>query len=1401
MASAPQRRMTSHVIAPLGGAGTGLNPFARGGMREAPVPIEVDYDGGAVGGGDDHDGGGEYEAPAQDVDAGDSAMVDTSRVTEELDEAPAPRAAPVLRVAASVRRVADAAAAPAVAAPAPLQKKASPLSVAELSGATDAAASARALNAAASAPVSALGALDNAPGAAGTSKRALTFDRIKNRKDEVAETCLFYWLDVYEDQWKAPGILHVFGKVLANESAVLGALRHNDRVRALKEQRAEKELAAAAAPPGASASTAKGAEDDDESELVQGSTLPAIVPVPAGEYVSACVTISGFNRVMFVLPREHNTHTGEAVEPMDVYNEFTSRLKSVIPAGKGSFGMKKVSRSYAFELAGVPRESSDYMKLKYSATFPALPADISGATFSRIFGAATTSTEHFLLKRRLKGPCWLRLVGVKNNAAPVSHCAVDLTVDDPKGVCVYGSIHPKREKGQAAISSSVSALRSASERAVIGEWPLAVPPPELVVVSLSLKTQVAPRGHSHEIVAAALVVHSHVSLDGASVEDRSATQTLALLRPIGSTGLPPSFRSLIAKEPNIKAMHDERALLNVLLAHIERIDPDVLCGHNISGFDLDVLLHRLGANKISTWSRIGRLRRSQMPRTASGVGGREQFTGVVAAGRLICDTYLAARELLLKETTYTLSALSRGHLRVERTDIDPLDVPRYMTTGEDCVKLARHTDNDAWLAMRLMFRLQVLPLTKQLTNLAGNLWSRSLKGARAERIEYLLLHEFHRTSVPPYTKFIVPDKAGWSENKKAVEDEEGASDDEGAGRKGKRTATGSGTAARAAKGRSKPAYAGGLVLEPKKGLYDKFVLLLDFNSLYPSIIQEYNICFTTVDRPLKDSSGAPAPSTTKKVAKKAGSKRKSGEGAADGEGDTEAPPPPDEDADDDDGEDAFVLPPLPDEARHPEPGVLPRVIRHLVQERRKVKSQEKSERDPAKKASLDIRQKALKILANSMYGCLGFSSSRFYAKPIAALVTSQGREILQNTVNMARDKFNLEVIYGDTDSVMIHTNSVDIAAVRDMGRSLISAVNKLYKHLEIDIDGIFSHMLLLKKKKYAALKLNVGPGDIVSETREVKGLDMVRRDWCVLSKKLGETVLDIILASKRSKDEVVDGASTDAHAPNTRPWTPPSRLPPPAPPAPRTFIPTDLHSTLADVAKRAREGMIPIESFVITKGLNKSPHDYPDVKGQPHLQVALTMLKQGKTVNVGDHIPYVICTQAAGSVDLGVSASPVSLGAGSPPPPSSYSPAVPPSTAASGHSPEPATVSPIPIPLSEPPASASPGSPPQFEASPSDDAAAKHAAAVERNAAAAGGGGAGGSSSKVVATPAAQRAWHPEDFKKAGGRLTIDVEWYLSQQVRCPCACTRPLRLPLFHPSLLHLIRHRSCRPSPVCVK
>jgi DNA polymerase alpha subunit A len=91
------------------------------------------------------------------------------------------------------------------------------------------------------------------------------------------------------------------------------------------------------------------------------------------------------------------------------------------------------------------------------------------------------------------------------------------------------------------------------------------------------------------------------------------------------------------------------------------------------------------------------------------------------------------------------------------------------------------------------------------------------------RNEFILLHEFHRL------KYVCPDKVFSSFKRRAAE----AEDDEDAP---------------PAKGRGKAKYAGGLVFEPKRGLWDTYILVMDFNSLYPSIIQEYNIDFTTVER-------------------------------------------------------------------------------------------------------------------------------------------------------------------------------------------------------------------------------------------------------------------------------------------------------------------------------------------------------------------------------------------------------------------------------------------------------------------------------------------------------------------------------------------------------------------------
>jgi DNA polymerase elongation subunit (family B) len=114
--------------------------------------------------------------------------------------------------------------------------------------------------------------------------------------------------------------------------------------------------------------------------------------------------------------------------------------------------------------------------------------------------------------------------------------------------------------------------------------------------------------------------------------------------------------------------------------------------------------------------------------------------------------------------------------------------------------------------------------------------NKTLNGGRAERNEYILLHEFHRL------KYICPDK---TYGKKAPKAEPEADDADGEG--------GGGGGGKSNKSK-RDKFKGGLVFEPKRGLWDKYILVMDFNSLYPSIIQEYNIDFTTVERSQEDVS-------------------------------------------------------------------------------------------------------------------------------------------------------------------------------------------------------------------------------------------------------------------------------------------------------------------------------------------------------------------------------------------------------------------------------------------------------------------------------------------------------------------------------------------------------------------
>ena len=173
----------------------------------------------------------------------------------------------------------------------------------------------------------------------------------------------------------------------------------------------------------------------------------------------------------------------------------------------------------------------------------------------------------------------------------------------------------------------------------------------------------------------------------------------------------------------------------------------MLVGHNIAAYDVAILLQRLSVNKVAHWSKIGRMRIKNMPKlsgSTSAFSGSNWAEWQVVAGRLMCDTYLSARELLPSQRSYGLKELARVHLHANKPEVDSSQLLSMFEETQSLLSLARCTENDAFLSLQLMFKMMVLPLTKQLTNLAGNLWTKSLQGKRAERIEYLLLHEFHK---------------------------------------------------------------------------------------------------------------------------------------------------------------------------------------------------------------------------------------------------------------------------------------------------------------------------------------------------------------------------------------------------------------------------------------------------------------------------------------------------------------------------------------------------------------------------------------------------------------------------------------------------------------------------------
>mmetsp|Transcript_65330 Transcript_65330/g.202329 ORF Transcript_65330/g.202329 Transcript_65330/m.202329 type:complete len:576 (+) Transcript_65330:555-2282(+) len=296
-------------------------------------------------------------------------------------------------------------------------------------------------------------------------------------------------------------------------------------------------------------------------------------------------------------------------------------------------------------------------------------------------------------------------------------------------------------------------------------------------------------------------------------------------------------------------------------------------------------------------------------------------------------------------------------------------------------------------------------------------------------------------------------------------------------------------------------FEGGFVMDPKTGLYEEPIVVLDFASLYPSIMMANNLCYTTL-----------LPQ---------GADRALGLGA---ESVFESPLPTES------GQPLkFVRPAL-------RRGLLPLILEELIAARKAAKKEMAAATDPVRRAVLNGRQLALKISANSVYGFTGATNGTMPCLEIAGTVTACGREMISSSAAFIEANCSdAQVIYGDTDSVMLSFGGVSREeAVARGRRAAEAATSRFAAPVRLEFEKVFQPYLLLNKKRYAGLPWN---GDQALPL-DMKGIETVRRDWCGLVRQVVERSLELLLRPDRSVDaaaEYVRGVVADLRRGTTDP--------------------------------------------------------------------------------------------------------------------------------------------------------------------------------------------------------------------------------------------------------------------------
>lgn len=463
---------------------------------------------------------------------------------------------------------------------------------------------------------------------------------------------------------------------------------------------------------------------------------------------------------------------------------------------------------------------------------------------------------------------------------------------------------------------------------------------------------------------------------------------------------------------NVTCCMSEEILLNMFVDKIKELDPDVITGWNVIDFDLETIKKRFKKYGIPFC-----LGRDNSQCKIKNEKSYFRSSNVDMPGRMVLDGIALLKSSFIKMDSYKLDDVAEHYLG-EKKLVEFKDKKKEIIEmfKKDPQRLADYNLKDSELVYRILEKSDILNLTMQRSLLTGMPLDRV--GGSIASLDQLYLREARKRG-------IVCPSGSYNVKEEKIR--------------------------------------GGYVKESEPGIYD-YILVLDFKSLYPSIIRTFNI--------------DPA---------------------------------------------SFVLSCKGNVVKAPngacfknEEGILPTIIQRLW-----------DARDKARKEENELARYAIKILMNSFFGVMASPACRFFSLDVANAITHFGQHLIKLTAKKIEER-GYHVLYIDTDSALTISKAKSLEEANEIGEILQKEINEFYhdhiqkeykrkSHLELEYEKCFVKFIMPKlrgqdigaKKRYAGLIIKDGKEKIV-----VTGMEFVRSDWTELAKKFQMELLEMIFHDK-----------------------------------------------------------------------------------------------------------------------------------------------------------------------------------------------------------------------------------------------------------------------------------------------